>query len=78
MKCVEDVFHFIGQAPVEAQGWVARKCPEVQRIISASHCVWGWTSASLQHCSTAALSADIRTIIRSDICCTLTHCTLDN
>ena len=29
-----------GSDPVEAQGW----CSEVQRIISASHCVWSWTS----------------------------------
>ena len=47
MKCVQDVFPFTGlegSDPVEAQGWLLGSGPEVQRIISASHCVWSWTS----------------------------------
>ena len=33
-----------GSDPVEAQGWLLGSGPEVQRIISASHCVGRWTS----------------------------------
>ena len=33
-----------GSDPVEAQGLLLGSGPEVQRIISASHCVCSWTS----------------------------------
>ena len=62
-----------GSDPVEAQGWLLGSGPEVQRIISASHCVGRWTSevatklCGSLYCEDTTLNRSVSTVSLSAI-----------